>query len=1045
MVPVERALRVFSLAFVLIALPQTARAQTTALFVSSQAGDSVGQGKTATYTTADKTFTTFVSANDVTISLGGPGLPFWRLTFSGPGGTVPGPGVYEAARRAPFTRFNGLDVSGVSGCNDLTGRFVVLEAVYAGGNVVRFAADFEQHCGDADAGIFGAIRYNSTVSSLAPFGGAYPTYRIALTPPVNGTITGAGVNCGPAGAQCVYVQPAPTSTTLLATPAPGYIFAGWTGDCIGGPRATVHVNMLRNCSAAFTPLIVGAPRTIALVSSGPHSLTLGESYVLSPANSIWTVVGSPRGFSTLRGFEIQIEFLGTRTQETLDFQLEAPSGEAFEMGHEYQTKSLRDATHASLWSSIEASGCSDPGTLAVRDWRADASGIVPYELAMDFLQSCGDGLAVTLQYQSIVTLSELVVDTSAMHFTATGTSSGIVGHSRAQPFHLTRAGYSPVSWQLATDQPWLAATPPSGTDPSTASVNVKNGPLYNPLVPGHVQVLARGAVNLPDPITVTLDLVPPDTTSYPFGVYRPSSGMWFAPNQAPAQLGLPGDLPLTGDFDGDGLPEHAIYRRTTGQWFVAGQGVTSWGLPGDIPVAGDYDGDGVTDLAVFRRGTPALWFIRGEALPRQLGVRGDIPVPADYDGDGTIDIAVFHPPTGSWQIVLSSTGQTVTKVLGARGDVPLAADFDFDGMADLAVFRPSTGTWFISFSHGGNIYSRQFGLPGDVPVAMDSTGDGHADLRVWRPETGMWFTYNFWTGQVSFQPYGLPGDIPVAATLAARRRVDADVDGDRASDATVFRAATGEWFTRRSSSGYALSSVVQWGLPEDLPVPGDYDGVLHQESAVYRPSTGEWFVRRFDGTLLYRQWGLPDDVPVPADYDGDGRTDMAVYRPSTGEWYVLTSATGHTQYQRVAWGLPGDVPMPGDYDGDGRADAAVYRPSTGEWFIRLSSGGSMYRVLGASGDVPLVRDFDGDGRADVAVFRPATGEWFAIDAFDAVSAWHWGEPGDVPAADDYDGDGAADIAVFRPSTGEWFVIRSSDGLLLYLQWGLPGDVPVVRR
>jgi hypothetical protein len=42
----------------------------------------------------------------------------------------------------------GLSVSGDGrGCNTLTGRFEVLEAVYrSSGDVVSFAADFEQHC-----------------------------------------------------------------------------------------------------------------------------------------------------------------------------------------------------------------------------------------------------------------------------------------------------------------------------------------------------------------------------------------------------------------------------------------------------------------------------------------------------------------------------------------------------------------------------------------------------------------------------------------------------------------------------------------------------------------------------------------------------------------------------------------------------------------------------------------------------------------------------------------------------------------------------------
>lgn len=84
------------------------------------------------------------------------------------------------------------------------------------------------------------------------------------------------------------------------------------------------------------------------------------------------------------------------------------------------------------------------------------------------------------------------------------------------------------------------------------------------------------------------------------------------------QWGLPGDVPILGDFDGDKLPDLTVYRPRTGQWFIrfsvfrfdrTATAVYQWGLPGDVPMAADYNGDGIGDLAVFRPAS-GTWFIR---------------------------------------------------------------------------------------------------------------------------------------------------------------------------------------------------------------------------------------------------------------------------------------------------------------------------------------------------------------------------------------------------------------------------------------------------
>ena len=97
---------------------------------------------------------------------------------------------------------------------------------------------------------------------------------------------------------------------------------------------------------------------------------------------------------------------------------------------------------------------------------------------------------------------------------------------------------------------------------------------------------------------------------------------------------------------------------------VGGAAQISFGFggAGDIPVVGDWDGDGVDGIGVFRPGTRDVAAARhapaAGGVDRRFGFggAGDIPVVGDWDGDGRDGIGVYRPSTGEWILRNTASG-----------------------------------------------------------------------------------------------------------------------------------------------------------------------------------------------------------------------------------------------------------------------------------------------------------------------------------------------------------------------------------------------------
>ncbi|GAB4551729.1 MAG: hypothetical protein OHK0023_18960 [Anaerolineae bacterium] len=177
----------------------------------------------------------------------------------------------------------------------------------------------------------------------------------------------------------------------------------------------------------------------------------------------------------------------------------------------------------------------------------------------------------------------------------------------------------------------------------------------------------------------------------------------------------------------DGVPDQYI-------WF---------GASGDLPVVGDWDGNGTDTVGLFRNG---LFFLKESNASNAginyftlYGAAGDLPVAGDWNNDGRDGIGVYRPSEGVFFLVNSVNGGFPDHFVqfGTLGDVPVIGDWNGDGVDSVGVFRASVGAYYLSNTMCGGCsapldYAVGYGAPGDVPIVGDWNGDNVTGIGIYR-------------------------------------------------------------------------------------------------------------------------------------------------------------------------------------------------------------------------------------------------------------------------------------------------------------------------
>ncbi|MEM6996077.1 MAG: serine hydrolase [Myxococcota bacterium] len=251
-------------------------------------------------------------------------------------------------------------------------------------------------------------------------------------------------------------------------------------------------------------------------------------------------------------------------------------------------------------------------------------------------------------------------------------------------------------------------------------------------------------------------------------------------------------LAFAGDWTGDGTDTVALYDNVARAYVLAEENDSDEGMaalprivaagvpepppaggefPAELPVAGDWDGDGVDGVGLYHPGSRTVYLIDDAASGTVSGMvvmsvedgwpeRGSA-VAGDWDGDGDDELAVVG--AGTAYLAADTDGGPPAETFAFAAPVAVAGDWDGDGVDTIGAFTPASNTFSLLHHNGEGAMTHEMQL-------------GYTEPGYWSflPVTGRWRVPE---SPVAGQGYEFDEDDPGQHGFAAQALTTALDDG----------------------------------------------------------------------------------------------------------------------------------------------------------------------------------------------------------------------------------------------------------------------------